>query len=91
MYCTSYACRVTDNHHCLKLAPEHLEQYAAALPGDDAEAAAVHVEQRGQLMVQTHTETLAHNHLGGTKLGEQYFEEFLELFLSVSHLPGGAE
>ena len=53
-----------DNQHCLKLAPYHLEQHAATLPGNDAEAAAVHVEEGRQLVVQTHTEALAHNHLG---------------------------
>ena len=42
----------------------HLEEDAAALPGDDAEAAAVHVEEAGQLVVQTHAEALAHHHLG---------------------------
>ena len=42
----------------------NLEEDAAALPGDDAEAAAVHVEEAGQLVVQTHAEALAHHHLG---------------------------
>ena len=42
----------------------HLEEDAATLPGDDAEAAAVHVEEGGQLVVQTHAEALAHHHLG---------------------------
>ena len=44
-----------------------LQEDAATLPGDDTETAAVHVEEIGELMINTATEALSNNNLNKMK------------------------